>query len=310
MFYLRDILLCMKESLFLPVIFLLSCIAIIIVGALGYTTFFSTSNMIVGTENTVNLGDLFLRGAIFVFPFAMVFSCLIMIFFMIRHPQNIGLSIAIYFIICLIVWILLIPLSVKIEEKTNTIFVLPSDNVELSQGYFRNEDSGLFFYTDNSALYISSLVPKKQTVNDYIKDPLIAQNITVTPFLSFVYKLLIGIRNNLKNCVYGGFSDYCGFFSMGLALIMLFALRHASSWKLLNLCFVFFGFFVIIVVNQLVIYSNILENVQMYLISRGFSLAAYKNFFPFIINGLFFLILLTIEIINDIKQKRRRFGDS
>ena len=114
----------MKNSLLVPVVFLVSFLLITICGAIFYMAFYNTCFFVAGEQSVINLAELFVRAFFLSMPAASVFACLFMIFYLIRHPKHNALAFVFYFLICICVWVLLLPLLVKEDAKIKVQFPL------------------------------------------------------------------------------------------------------------------------------------------------------------------------------------------
>lgn len=305
----------MKASFFLPIVFLVSCIALSVVGAATYVLYFDTSALIVGERVGFITFSLFLRGFFYSLPFCAVISCLFLIFYLIRHPAHPVISLIVYIIICSAVWLVIIPQSSKIKEKLD--LVLEEDKVDntLSSGYFRPSDKGVSFYLKDSVLFLNfqsrnesdtqffiDKNPELRISEENIRDPLIKETIKLGTVVSFAFEVLSKVQMYSKEMQKEGLMSYLAFLSMGLAFMSLIGLKRASSWRLLNMSLILTMFVLILILNIKIIFPGNYDFAKKLLEMEFLQKIEIKKILPFILNGFIVLCFTVFGIINVIRR--------
>lgn len=296
------------------VVFILSFIGLSLFGAFVFVSYINTCSIVVGVESQLKFADVFFYVLIFIIPFVATCGCIFMIFYMIRHPDQHWTSYITYFVICLMVWLVIIPFMGKLGhnvQKENTV-------KPLSSGYFRYENNGLYYYTDNSTLFINSdksflrgsvnLDNKKLlgAVKVQINDPIIADSLKVHHFVCEVADTVLMYSITARKFALSGYVNYLVFFTMGAALIFLVLLAKVSVWPLLNVGLVLFHFALIVFVNIRLIFTGSLDKIQNYLIMKNVPFSEYDLFFPLLINLVFILLIVLLWIIGTVNNKKLR----
>ena len=175
-----------------------------------------------------------------------------MIFYMIRHPSSPLLSVAVYFVIGISVWIFLVPQALRIEQMGLFKSLNVRTESRLTEGYFRPSQYGVFYYSKISpqniaqGVYIDitgssgskgqvSLFLNLQlapTGNEFFADPLFASSAKITVIIEHIITFAKAIRTEAFKAVKKGFFYYLSFASLGLALLSLIGVKSMSSWKL------------------------------------------------------------------------------
>lgn len=304
----------MKNSLLLVVVFGLSFLGLTLFGSLVFVSYINTCSIVVGVEPELKFADVFFYVLIFIIPFVVTCGCLFMVFYIIRHPNQPWTTYVTYFLICLLVWLVIIPCIGKLGhnvKKENTV-------KPLSSGYFRYEDNGLYYYTDNSTLYINSdksflrgsanLDNRKLlgAVKIRVNDPIIADSLKVHPFVCDVADTILMYGITARKFALSGYVKYLVFFTMGVALISLVLLAKVSAWPLLNVGLVLLNFGLIVFVNIRLVFTGALDHIQYFLKSKNFPLSENVLFFPIVINITFILLMILVCVIGAVVNKSHR----
>lgn len=315
----------MKSSLFLFIVFLILCTALTFFCAFAYVLVDGCTHMAAGTSISFFSVDVFLHGIITCFPFVAGFSCMGVIFYMIRHPSSSIISLVLYSLIGICVWAVLIPQSMKIESMGLFKSSNAKTEVRLTEGYFRPSDYGVYYYSKISAqniaqgLYIDTsgtggvkgdvtrftnlqLAPSG---DEFFSDPLFAKSAKITVVLEHIIAFAKTARYEAFKGLKKGYFNYLSFASLGLALLSIIGIKSMSSWKLLNLSFVIILYVGICRLNLLIYTSPVFENVIAYFTSKNIVLLTDKSTIQLFTNCLIAGVFITIGIIQFIIHRSR-----
>ncbi|HPX25558.1 MAG TPA: hypothetical protein PLG87_02025 [Treponemataceae bacterium] len=307
----------MKSSLFLLVVFTILCIAVTLFCAFGYVLVDGCTHMAAGTSLSFFSLDVFLNGIIMCFPFAAGFSCMGMIFYMIRHPSAPLLSVAVYFVIGVAVWAFLVPQALRIEQMGLFKSLNVRTENRLTEGYFRPSEYGVFYYSKINSqniaegVYIDttgasgSMSPISRftnlqlapTGNEFFADPLFASSAKITVIIEHIITFAKVMRIEALKAVKKGFFSYLSFASIGLALLSLIGIKSMSSWKLLNLSFVIILYVVICRINLLIYTSPVFYSVLSFFQEKKISVLSSLPYLQLAVNCLISLLLVSAGMI-------------
>lgn len=303
----------MKRSWLVPIVFFVFCIIFVIFGAITYALYFEAVALNSGTNSHLVFGDLFFRGLIVSMPYAIIIACLFMVFYLIKTGFSYFLAYLLYFLISLASWSVFLPFVYNIQKQTQNLFPVPKLERELSSGYFRNIDDGLYYYAENSVLFIDEQEDKNNSVyvneNDIV-DPLIKPSLRISAFTKHMYNSFYKFYNLIKELITESLSSYFLVILLGFVFSLLIGFQFFTSWKLLNVFLVCFFFLTIIFFNVHIVFSDLLNPFQEYLIRKNFVFSQSKNFLPFVINGFLGLIFIVLGMIGLIRKKRRNSGNA
>lgn len=306
----------MKSSLFLFVVFTILCITITLFCAFAYLLVDGCSQMAAGTSLPFFSFNVFLHGILMCFPFVAAFSCMGMIFYMIRHPASPLLSVGVYFIIGLLVWAFLIPQTIRLENLGLFKSFNSRTESRLTEGYFRPSEYGVFYYskisTQNVAegLYFDTTgasgvkggiskftnLQLAPTGNEFFADPLFASAAKITVVIERIITFSKSIRTEAFNAYNKGFISYLSFASLGLALLSLIGVKNFSSWKLLNLSFVIILYVIICKLNLSIFTRPVFTRIVSFLQEKNVSLCSSLQDLQLIINVLISIVFSTAGI--------------
>ena len=307
----------MKSSLFLLIVFTIICIAVTLFCAFAYVLVDGCAHMAAGTSLSIFSLDVFLNGIIICFPFTAAFSCMGMIFYMIRHPSSPLLSVAVYFVIGISVWIFLVPQALRIEQMGLFKSLNVRTESRLTEGYFRPSQYGVFYYSKISpqniaeGVYIDitgssgskgqvspfSNLQLAPTGNEFFADPLFASSAKITVIIEHIITFAKAIRTEAFKAVKKGFFYYLSFASLGLALLSLIGVKSMSSWKLLNLSFVIILYVVICRINLLVYTSPVFKSLLSFFQEKKIAVLSSLPSMQLAVNCLISLLLVSAGMI-------------
>lgn len=307
----------MKSSLYLAVIFFISCIFCILVGAFSFMIYNVTINLSAGSEVSFFNIPIFLEGLVFSIPVAAILSCFFIIFYIIRHPSNPWFNLLVYSILGLLVWCVMIPASYKLAEvmlssKSETTQKEQSETMYTS-GYFRKVSNGYVYFTqvheDNTADGVIIVkgnpstftnIPLTSFFDDIYKDILFTSALKPSRFVDFAISFLTLFWEIGKYSYMGKGLYLISYFSFALVLLSVIGLSRCSKWRLCNMCFVFVAFFVLCFINYFIYDSKFFVSVIRFFISKNIEILSDRRILQLIINSFFFLIFSTIGIVNAI----------
>ena len=269
----------MKRALSFFVIYIASLLVCTALFAMLFMFSCNLTMFVTGLPSSFFSLHFFLTGALTCFPLVCILTHILFVLYLIRHPSNQIISLVLYVVLGALSWLVLIPTDMHlISRYESDVF---STRVEASSaGVFRKEENGIVYYSrigdDGTAdgLFIDTLgiqsqgenvIPffnssvKNETAFPYsdilIKNSLQPPAMAVYPLS--VYNALL-TASQYSNSL--GFLAWLAFASIGLALLSIYALQFASSWKLANVSFVICAAFAIIFINYLY-YMNMLPSV-------------------------------------------------
>lgn len=199
-----------------------------------------------------------------------VVSSVFTVVYSIRYPKNGVARVITHTILCLLAWLVIIPLSLEFADKAGEIKPMqPKDRI-MTAHYFRPHNGKLYYYTSVNAATktadgVTFTLDSLDTTTDeshLLKNTPLIQN-SIVPFSdvliyntmsrSKLVKLALpALYLNQQSAVAalkGGIISWLAFASWGLALCTLIGVRRLFHWRLLNFIAVQIGFIAICAVN-------------------------------------------------------------
>ena len=309
----------MKSSLYLTVIFILCLIAFILLGAFSYMLYIDCINLSAGSEVSFFNFIYFLHGLVYSIPAASVLSCFFLIFYMIRHLSNPWLNLAVYSVLGILVWIVIIPLSYKLSDyvvrsTSETIENLENKNFYTS-GYFRQVSNGYVYFTqvhsDNTVDGVIIVkgnastfedIPLSSFFDNINKDSLFESSVKPTGVVNYIISFLKMFWEIGKYSYMGKGLYLLSLFSFSLALLSVIGLARCSIWRLCNMCTVFVAFLLLCFINLQIYDSKFFVTIIKFFIDKDFDFLSDRRILQLIINSVFFVGFTTIGIINVIRK--------
>ncbi len=240
----------MKKIFALSATYLVICIAGTLLGTILYFLYIEGISYVAGaTAAAVSLSVL-KTGLIAAFPVVLMFSSLLLIFFMLRHPLPFYAA-ALFYVFGIVTWGVLFPLGIKALKS------LPTDSPAVikemyTPGFFRESGSYVYYFTApgdsgklpgvryaiNGINSMNRLNPELIEATEETKsksefNDSLAEKMLHPPFFVqqafIIFSLPAQIAKNCKSR-----SDYLLFLSLGAALIMVGAVKNISHWRLIN----------------------------------------------------------------------------
>lgn len=282
--------------------------------------------------------DSFIQGIFTLLPIISVASCLFMIFYLIRHKANKVFSTLIYMVICLSVWLFIIPFSFNISDKLNSkqeqINTLEPTN-HVSAGFFRKVNNGIYYFSsvdengNADGLYIDtenlygrksgvhpvSEMPSNMVSTEGFIDPLIFQAVIPDSLFTKIYQRMSLLINYGKKSNSRSYYAWISFAFMGLSTTLLLGLKRCSKWKLLNVMLILGTFALLCHLNSLVYSAPLFQQLRHILIPNVENPNPFKNyggllgwrgFIPFCVNGIFSIIFALVGVINSIRDSNKQ----
>lgn len=248
--------------------------AVVVFGAiLGFSAtllFIYATDIVVGADG-VRLGmDQTLFLLLLWMGAAAVVSSVFTIVYSIRYPKDGMARIIVHTILCLLSWLVIIPLSLELSDKAGEINPMQQKDRLLTTNYFRPYNGELYYYTsvdaatktangvsfkldslnnttdesrllENTPLLQSNIVP--------FSDVLIYNTMSRTKLVKLALPALYKSQQAALASLKGGVLSWLAFASWGLALYALIGLRRLFRWRLLNFIAVQIGFVGISAIN-------------------------------------------------------------
>lgn len=201
---------------------------------------------------------------------AAIVSSVFTVIHSIRYPKNGMARVITHTILCLLAWLVIIPLSLEFADKTGEMNPMQPKDRLMTANYFRPYDGKLYYYTSVNAatktangvsFTLDSLdnasdesqllenVPLMQNNIAPFSDVLIYNTLSRPKLAKLALPALYLNQQGALTALKGGVLSWLAFASWGLALCALIGLRRLFHWRLLNFIAVQIGFIAICAVN-------------------------------------------------------------
>lgn len=199
-----------------------------------------------------------------------VVSSVFTVVYSIRYPKNGVARVITHTILCLLAWLVIIPLSLGFADKAGEIKPMQPKDRPMTANHFRPDDGKLYYYTsvnaatktangvaftldsldnasdesrllENAPLIKSDIVP--------FSDVLIYNTLSRSKLVKIALPALHLNQQAALTALKGGVISWLTFASWGLALCTLIGVRRLFHWRLLNFIAVQIGFIAICAVN-------------------------------------------------------------
>lgn len=311
----------------IPVYFVALALAVC-AGAILYMTYSACASLVAGQDFSPFSLTLFLQGLYYVFPASFSLVPIFVVFYTIRRKEVAGLSIPVFMVLHLLLWLFCVPFvkntyeNAQLKQKN-----APQTFSLLSPGYFRESESNkyIFYYTRINSENIASGVCidrtkpednvytfsdiKLSSAQEGFTDTLIRGTVEMPATLRVCLSYLQAFTSAAYELCSTNILRWLLFSSVTVAILSVFFLYNFSSWRLVNVLMIFVVYVFIFLGNYFI--SNapdtILKSVPL------ISLAPYPqeiicsvfNVLVFIANfGRFFVAALrkvdTSELDGDI----------
>ena len=312
----------MKRALYFVIIYLVS----LLVGTLVFATLFmfscNLSMFVTGSATSFFSLHFLMSGIMISFPLVAVLTQILLILYMIRHPKNQLISMILYLIFGALSWLLLIPTDLKLITRYEADSI--HARVEAtSSGIFRKEKNGIFYYSrideknraDGIFIDTTGSLGTQGTVMPFFDSPvsnesafpysdsLIKDSLQVPKLVTYPLAIYNAILTSANYSVSLGIFAWLGFASLGLALLAMYSVQFASSWKLANVAILITVTLCIVLVNYLY-YMNILPDILREISFKLTEFSGIKDSLIIAINLLISVLLFIFGIFMGIYRLR------
>lgn len=199
-----------------------------------------------------------------------VVSSVFTVVYSIRYPKNGMARVITHTILCLLAWLVIIPLSLEFADKAGEINPMQPKDRLMTAHYFRPYEGKLYYYTSVNAatktangvsFTLDSLdnasdesrllenVPLMKNNIVPFSDVLIYNTLSRSKLVEIALPALYMNQQGAVTALKGGVLSWLAFASWGLALCTLIGLRRLFHWRLLNFIAVQIGFIAICAIN-------------------------------------------------------------
>ncbi len=285
------------KSLNIFFVFLLTILIGTILTACLYVVDMSCKALVVGQSAKFFNFSYFVSGILLMLPIVCMCSGFFMCAYLIKHAESEKLPIIFYYIIYISTWLFLIPFLMFVRKSYVQEHNFVQENINLSSGYFRNQDDYVFYFSNVNDDFADGLLIDlsgkdkdvytfsnlKISQKDGFKDSLIENDVKIPILLQ---KIINGFENLMlraENFRAKGYFSWLCFASLGLALASLAGLRNISNWKLLNLITEIFFVVAILIFNYMILSEKLFASFNQ----------EVNNFFKFLPNGASAFLIIT-----------------
>lgn len=234
--------------------FLICSVGTFLVACL-YMIYSACTVLIAGDALDIFSKGFFIKGFVSTLPVCIAISNILLALFLIRHPSDNILPLITYIFIGLLSWLVLLPLTNKLNLFVEEKFSDAQSVHSVSEKYFRKQDDKIIYFTSinessadgvvidlnahDNGVYSFTDTPFLKTESDF-SDSLIEETVSVPGYSKiFIRHALLLIRVG-QDFLAKGYIAWLWFASFGLALISLLGLRRLSSWRLINVFLILF----------------------------------------------------------------------
>ena len=265
---------------------------------------------VVGQKFPIVSFNFFMKGIFYSFPAVCAFSLCAMVFSSIRHRIGKIVTFILFLVLGLASWGFLIPYSLNLSMKYIDSFNEGSQSRMISEGFFREERNGIFYYSkingtkgdgfmiDNAG--VPSVFFNEDVVQSRIgyADSLVKEEVQVPSLLSEPLRAYESLMIRAKEDLFMGGNGIILYASFALAMLSVFVLCGASSWRLLNVFLIIVGEIVVAVGNY------ILSSGQLSL--PYFSMENWTLIANLCVSSILILLGIISAILNYRKSKRQK----
>ena len=312
----------MKRALTLAGIYVASCFVGTVLFAILFMFSCNITMFVTGLPASFFSLHFFLTGLLISFPLVCIIVQVLLILYMIRHPQKQVLSLICYAVFGLLSWLLFIPTDLKLIARYESDDI--DSRIELtSPGVFRKESNGVFYYAridedgraDGLFIDTTGFLGTEGTVLPFFDVPV--SNETAFPYSDILLKNALqpphlvtyplavynAILTAAQYSLSLGFLSWLCFTTFALALLSVYGIQFTSSWKLANVACVITAAVVVIFCNYLY-YMDIMPAVLKEIAAKLSSLFGAKNPLIILINVLLTVICAGFGIVMGIYRTR------
>lgn len=314
----------MKRVLYFAFVYLASMLT----GTLAFAMLFmfscNLSMFVTGLEASFFSLHFFMTGILISLPLVCVLVQVLLIFFLVRHPKKKLTSFFLYLFFGLLSWLVFIPTDLKLISRYESDSIV-SRVQSTSSGIFRKEDNGVYYFSrineDNTAdgVFIDTdgyfgtegaVIPffdspvSNESAFPY-SDILIKNSLQPPYIVTFPLSIYNALLTAAGYSISLGFLAWLAFASFGLALLSVYGLQFASSWKLANVACILTAVLLIVLVNYFY-YMNILPEVLREISAKLAQFSGIKDSLIILVN----LIVSALLIVFGVLMGLYRYGTS
>ena len=319
----------MKKALKLVLMYFLTFLIATLAGVIFYSVYLHIQSYVVGSGFSFFDKQGLLRALFYVIFCIILFICPVMIYARISNKGGIPHFIT-FIILSALTWVLLLPLTVKLEEK---VFYNSKDSAKiLTGGYFRADQDKIYYFTsdyndnpyvntttvvidtsENGTVEIQNIAPSRDFVlfrnaapysDVLIKNTFALTNFS-TPLISFSL-----IMQHAKDSISKGWTFFLAFLSMGLLLCTLYGAADLFRWRLLNTGFLLTASTLVLMANTLYFHPVFTSFCRQYINNNSFIqfLSKYMDNPLLVLSNVFFsIVFIVIGIIRFATRKKRNY---
>ena len=312
----------MKKALKLAFIYLIILIIGTVIGTVLYSFYLNLLGFVAGREITFFTDEELLKSLFYVMFCMLLFILPLISYYRIRHPGGI-LQLIVYILLCMLTWVVLMPLSFKLRDVCNRKFVFTNTTESLSPDYFRMVDGDVYYFTkefsksapgraaETSAIVIDTSEHGSVEFKTIADHSNLALNRKAVPFREIQLKRIFGgdenpipvdfrlLRSMINGAYSGGLSHWLTLLSFVLLLSSVYGITNFSDWRLVNAVILFICTALVYCLNTLY-YSPMFDEIKVKIMSSGFFRAfggIVSEPILFIINCFVAIIFMTAGII-------------
>lgn len=198
------------------------------------------------------------------------------------------------------------------------------ENVVLTPGYFRGTESGTYYFTAINKSYIASGVKTVTDENkifspfrneqlvlteaDKKRDVLISNAVQKPPLLTAIIGAVKAFSADGMRTFANGWLPYIGFASASLGILSLWGVSFFSSWPLLSMLFVLYGFTGVIALNYTVTSTQYFAPFTVFLRQYLGSMVDSPFFLQLTCNAFLFVVLSVAGFLVWNRRRRKYAG--
>ena len=255
----------MKKALKLALIYFIILFAGTILGTVLYSFYLNLLGFIAGKEITFLTNHDLFKSFFYVLLCMLLFIMPAISYYRIRHPGGI-LQFIVYVVLCLLTWIVLLPLSFKLQDFCMSRFAIAEEQEYLSKDYFRHVDDKVYYFTNDfqkapDAAFYEEAQASAVIISTEENGQTVFTSVTSYPTLDVIRKALpyreIQLKNifgtgskfyrvnfnllirKLRGTFKGGLPTILTMFSLMLLLCSVYAITNLFEWRLLNTVTIF-----------------------------------------------------------------------
>ena len=312
----------MKKALKLALIYLIILILGTVLGTILYSFYLNLLGFVAGRDITFFKDEELFKSLFYVLFCMQLFILPIISYYRIRHPGGI-LQLVVYIFLCLLTWLLLVPLSFKLGDYCNRKFSFETKTESLSPNYFRKVDNDVYYITREFQQSVPGRAAEAPVIiidtDEYggveytnIADyPNIPLNRKAEPYREIQLKKIFGEDENpvpinfklLYSMIGGSYSGGLPYIltliSFVLLLCSVYGVTNFFDWRLLNAVMLFIITALIFCLNS-VYFMPQYEDIKIRIMKIGFFKAlggVVSEPLLFILNCFFALLFITVGIV-------------